>query len=59
VRLRADDLTDSSTRARSVELVRQALDTVPVTAAVRGQAGVTVPALIDAVKLAASTVGSA
>jgi hypothetical protein len=56
VRLRAEELTESSIRARHLDAVLQALGTVAVTAPTEGLPGVTVKDLVASLKLAEKTV---
>jgi hypothetical protein len=56
VRLRADELTETSVRARNLDAVLQALGTLPPTPSLDGAAGVAVKDLIATLKLAEKTV---
>jgi hypothetical protein len=56
VRLRAEELTETSVRARNLDAVLQALGTVPSTPAVEGSAGVLITSLVSAVKLSDKTI---
>jgi hypothetical protein len=56
VRLRADELTETSVRARNLDAVLQALGTVPPSAAVEGLPGVLILSLVPAVKLSDKTI---
>jgi hypothetical protein len=56
VRLRAEDLTESSVRERNLDAVLQALGTVPKTAPIEGAAGVAIRDLVATLKLAEKTI---
>ncbi len=56
IRLRAEDLTESSVRERNMETVLQALQTLPATEAIEGKPGVPVDTLAKTVKLSDKTV---
>jgi hypothetical protein len=56
VRLRAEDLTESSVRERNLDAVLQALATLPPTTPVEGAAGVAIKDLVAALKLAEKTI---
>jgi hypothetical protein len=56
VRLRAEELTETSVRARNLDAVLQALGTVPPSAAVEGLSGVLILSLVAALKLSDKTI---
>jgi hypothetical protein len=56
VRLRADELTETSVRAQNLDRVLQALGTVPPSAAVTGRPGVLILSLVAALTLSDKTI---